>query len=184
MVPGTHWISDSLEHEKVLLQHWRNRAIRKDPQGEIPLEWLKVKKELPLLSRMRHLYKMRVIPVVPWILQAVLMSTDSSPSYLLQRFSVNLWFPLLMGNLFSVANHTPAAVSISMKRFSHLFLVYTRLICSMLVGNEIWIRLWNLDLRDLGWEGGCVCVADSVVYWNWSARTYWVNLFPSLHSEA
>lgn len=125
----------------MLLQHWRNRAVRKYPQGDIPLEWLKVKKELPLFSGMRHLYKMRVIPVVPWILQAVLMSTDSQPFLPTSGILGQLVVPIADGKSFSVANHIPAAVSISLKRFSHFFLVYTRLICSVLVGNELWIRL-------------------------------------------
>lgn len=67
MLSGSrHTISDSLEHEKVLQQHWRNRrAVRKEPRGEIPLKWLTVKETLLLLCGMGPPCKMRVISVVP-----------------------------------------------------------------------------------------------------------------------
>lgn len=116
-----------------------------------------VKEDLPLLSSVGPPCKMIFISVAPWILQAVLMCTDSQP-FLPTSGILRLALISDGKSFFWLIAYHLLVLLLPLWKGSQRFVCLP----VALVENEPWIKMWNPDLRDSGWECVFVCVFVSL----------------------
>lgn len=142
----------------------RSSVVRKEPRGEThrltfkkDFEWLTVKKELPLFVGWAPLEMS--CPGVSWLLWDLLIPSPACPPQGSSVGGPHFWWEILLVMLPpSCCQHCYLCEKV-------LTVLCTPDLTVVLLRNELWIKIWNSDVRESGWwECVCVCM-DSVGCW-------------------